>query len=95
MFNKISSIIPQNTRTGNIDVSQERPVRAGAPSFGIPVARSRSTLPPEAQPEPMVEESVILESKTDGFFQKPNEPELEIEVSSDVEPRAKTISIYA
>lgn len=40
MMAKISGIIPPSPRVTNVDISNERPVRRGTPSFGAPIAPS-------------------------------------------------------
>src|SRR5262245_49489283 len=40
MMAKISSILPSNKRITSTDVANERPVRPGTPSFGMPIAQT-------------------------------------------------------
>jgi hypothetical protein len=40
---KISKVVPGSVKN-NIDMSKERPVRSGAPSYGAPIAYSTATL---------------------------------------------------
>jgi hypothetical protein len=40
MMAKISTILPSNPRITSTDVSHERPVRPGTPSFGQPIAQT-------------------------------------------------------
>lgn len=40
---KISKVVPSSVKN-KIDMSKERPMRAGAPSYGAPIAHSTATL---------------------------------------------------
>ncbi len=40
MLAKISSILPSTPRITNVDVSVERPMRRGMPTFGLPVSEA-------------------------------------------------------
>lgn len=69
IMEKISGIIPRNSRNSSADVSKSQPVRPGAPSFGRPIGKvtPRSFSSSAEESMPSVEDNVPARL-ADNFF---------------------------
>lgn len=63
---KISKVVPSSAKF-DIDVSKERPMRSGAPNFGLPIAKSTSDIKREMEMDRLKSQAMASNFETESL----------------------------